>query len=63
MFKFIKDWYKDYTTAMNELQDSGWFIFYHSHGSVCHYVEPEKTTHINTADDKTRTISKNNKKS
>jgi hypothetical protein len=38
-------------------------VFYHSHGSVCHYVEPEKTTHINTADDKTRTISKNNKKS
>jgi hypothetical protein len=63
MFKYIKEWYKDYQTAMNELQDSGWFVFYHSHGSVCHYVEPEKTTHINTADDKTRTISKNNKKS
>lgn len=63
MFKYIKEWYKDYQTAMNELQGSGWFIFYHSHGSVCHYVKPEKTTHINTDDDKPRTISRNNKKS
>ena len=60
MFKYIKEWYKDYQTAMNELQDSGWFVFYHSHGSVCHYVEPEKTTHINTLHDKQRTVQSEN---
>lgn len=61
MFKFIKKWFKDYSTAMKELQDSGWYIFYHSHGSVCHYVEPEKTTHINTSNDKLDPIRKNDR--
>ena len=63
MFKLIKEWYNDYQHAMKELQGSGWYIFYHSHGSVCHYVEPEKTTHINTADDKLDSIRKNDTKS
>lgn len=63
MFKFIKEWWKDYQYAMNELQVDGWYIFYHSDGSVCHYIEPEKTTHINTDDDKLRSFSKNNKQS
>lgn len=63
MFKFIKEWYKDYNKAMKELNDGGWYVFYHSHGSVCHYVDPKLNTHINTDDDKPRTISKNNQKS
>lgn len=60
MFKYIKEWYKDYQTAMNELQDSGWFIFYHSHGSICHYIEPELNTQINTLHDKQKTIQSEN---
>lgn len=48
---------------MKELNDGGWYVFYHSHGSVCHYVDPKLNTHINTDDDKPRTISKNNQKS
>ena len=63
MFKFFKKWYDDYHQAMKELNGGGWYIFYHSHGSVCHYVEPKLNTHINTDDDKLRTIPKNDTKS
>ena len=58
MFKFIKEWLKDYDGAMRELNKSGFFICHHSQGSLCHYIENKLNTHINTADDKLRTISK-----
>ena len=58
MFKFIKEWLKDYDEAMRELNKSGFFICHHSQGSLCHYIENKLNTHINTADDKLRTISK-----
>jgi len=62
-WNFIKEWYKDYQAAMKELNGSGWYIFYHSHGSVCHYVEPKLNTHINTDDDKLNSIPKDDKQS
>jgi hypothetical protein len=62
MIKYIKEWYNDYQAAMKELNKSGVFICYHSHGAVCHYVEDKLTDHINTEHDKQRTISKDNRK-
>ena len=59
MFKFIKKCFSEYQDAIEEMNNQGYYIFYHSHGSVTHYVSPRLNTHINTADDKIRSISKN----
>jgi hypothetical protein len=60
MFKFIKKFLNDYQDAITEMNNQGYYIYYHSHGSVTHYVSPRLNTHINTTDDKLSTVSKNN---
>ena len=60
MFKFIKKCFSEYQDAIAEMNNQGYYIFYHSHGSVTHYVSPRLNTHINTNDDKPSTVSKNN---
>ncbi len=60
MFKRIintcKEWSKDYNAAQKELADMGFFTAYHQMGSIVHYVDPVKTTHINNVDDRQSTI-------
>ena len=62
MFKSIKKCFSEYQQAIDEMNNQGYYIFYHSHGSVTHYVSPRLNTHINTHDDKPSTVSKNNTK-
>ena len=57
MFKFIKEWFSAYHELSSELNRQGIFTVYHSCGATTHYVAPEKTTHINTLDDRQNTIS------
>ena len=57
MFKFIKEWFSAYHELSSELNRQGIFTVYHSFGATTHYVAPEKTTHINTLDDRQNTIS------
>lgn len=53
MFKFIKEWIKDYNEAQKALNDAGIFNVFTPWGGI--------TTHIiNTHDDKLRTIQENN---
>mgnify|MGYP000013160731 CR=1 FL=1 len=67
MFKYIKEWFKDYQYAMQELEKDGHYVFYYSGGSVCFKVDrnkqPKLTTHINTTDDKLNTLPRNDTKS
>ena len=60
IIKYLKQWNEDYQYAVQELNKEGYFIFYHSGGSVCYKVDritqPKLTTHINTCDDKPSAI-------
>jgi flagellar capping protein FliD len=60
MFKKIKEWLDDYNYVQQELNSMGFYTAYHQWGAITHYVEPEKTTHINTLHDKHRTIPSEN---
>lgn len=51
----------DYNTAQNELKDMGMFTVYWSGGSYTHQVHRDMlSTYINTVDDKSNTIRKEN---
>jgi|TARA_A200000159_G_scaffold86423_1_gene79925 hypothetical protein len=62
-FKVIKEWITDWNEAQRELNKTGVFTVYHTFGASTHYIAPTKTTHINTVDDKSKTIRTNYTKS
>ena len=54
IIKYFKEWSRDYNAVQKELNDMGLWTAYHPWGA---YV----STHINTTDDKFRTIPNKNK--
>ena len=62
MFKILKEWFKDWQAVEKELAEAGVFVVPHFYGAVT-YIDPELSTQINTADDKLRTVSKNDTRS
>tara|TARA_B110000090_G_C13326125_1_gene425472 strand:+ start:240 stop:434 length:195 start_codon:yes stop_codon:yes gene_type:complete len=61
IIKYVKEWCRDYNAVQKELNDMGLWIAYCQWGAYVHYVEPKFSTHINTTDDKFRTIPNKNK--
>jgi len=61
IIKYFKEWSRDYNAVQKELNDMGLWTAYHPWGAYIHYVEPKFSTHINTTDDKFRTIPNKNK--
>lgn len=59
--KFFKRMLDDYCSAQNELKDMGMFTVYWSGGSYTHQVHRDMlSAYINTTDDKSSTIRKEN---
>ena len=60
MFKFLKKCILDINEMQKSYNEIGLFTIHTIHGSFIHYINNEKTTHINTDDDKQRTIQTDN---
>ena len=56
MLKLIKQWFDEWNDVQQELAEMGIFQIHTLHGSFLHYIDPQLSTHINTADDKLRSI-------
>ena len=61
MFKKLKKWAAEYNQIQKEINEAGIFVVYHPFGACTHYIEPMAITHINSNDDKQRTISTEDK--
>lgn len=61
LFKYLREWAKDFNAVQKELNDMGLFTVYHHFGACINYVDPTITTHINNTDDKQDTISTKNR--
>ena len=62
MLKWIKDFIKKCQQVDQELREAGIQVHYHWGGAYVHQLDTEKTTHINTTDDRLRTIQKKDKR-
>ena len=52
MLKWFKTFIKNCQQVDKELRDAGIHVHYHWGGAYVHQLKPEKTTHINTRDDR-----------
>jgi hypothetical protein len=52
MLKWFKTFLKNCQQVDKELRDAGIHVHYHWGGAYVHQLKPEKTTHINTRDDR-----------
>ena len=52
MQKWFKTFLKNCQQVDKELRDAGIHVHYHWGGAYVHQLKPEKTTHINTRDDR-----------
>ena len=52
MLKWFKTFLKNCQQVDKELRDAGIHVHYHWGGAYVHQLNPEKTTHINTRDDR-----------
>ena len=52
MLKWFKTFLKNCQQVDKELRDAGIPLHYHWGGAYVHQLKPEKTTHINTRDDR-----------
>ena len=52
MLKWFKTFLKNCQQVDKELRDAGIHVHYHWGGAYVHQLKPEKTTHINTIDDR-----------
>ena len=52
MLKLFKTFLKNCQKVDKELRDAGIHVHYHWGGAYVHQLKPEKTTHINTRDDR-----------
>ena len=52
MLKWFKTFLKHCHQVDKELRDAGIHVHYHWGGAYVHQLKPEKTTHINTRDDR-----------
>ena len=56
MLKWFKTFLKNCQQVDKELRDAGIHVHYHWGGAYVHQLKPEKTTHINTRDDRLNAI-------
>ena len=61
MLKLIKQWFDGWNDVQQELAEMGIFQIHTLHGSFLHYIDPQLSTYINTADDKLRPVQRSNK--
>ena len=61
MLKLIKQWFDEWNDVQQELAEMGIFQIYTLDGLFTHYIDPQLSTHINTADDKLRPIQRSTK--
>jgi len=61
MLKLIKQWLNDWNDVQVELASLGVFHLCTMYGTYLHYIDPELSPHINTADDKSNPIQRSNK--
>ena len=52
MLKWFKIFLKNCQQVDKELREAGIHVHYHWGGAYVHQLKPEKTTHINTRDDR-----------
>ena len=52
MLKWFKTFLKNCQLVDKELREAGIHVHYHWGGAYVHQLKPEKTTHINTRDDR-----------
>ena len=52
MLKWFKTFLKNCQQVDKELREAGIHVHYHWGGPYVHQLKPEKTTHINTRDDR-----------
>ena len=52
MLKWFKKFLKNCQQVDKELREAGIHVHYHWGGAYVHQLKPEKTTHINTRDDR-----------
>ena len=52
MLKWFKTFLKNCQQVDKELREAGIHVHYHWGGAFVHQLKPEKTTHINTRDDR-----------
>tara|TARA_B100000780_G_C21112975_1_gene449954 strand:+ start:969 stop:1220 length:252 start_codon:yes stop_codon:yes gene_type:complete len=56
IWNYVKERSDDWNHLQKELNDMGVFTVYHQFGATSHYIDLKLNTHINTTDDKLRTI-------
>ena len=62
MFKLLKKWLKAYNDTQKEMQDAG-IILPPTWIGIGSYYDPSLSAYINTHDDRSNTISENNRDS
>ena len=62
MLKWFKTFLKNCQQVDKELREAGIQVHYHWGGAYVHQLDTGKTTHINTKDDRLRTIQKKDKR-
>ena len=62
MLKWFKTFLKNCQQVDKELREAGIHVHYHWGGAYVHQLKPEKTTHINTRDDRLNALQTKNTK-